>query len=522
MRAGTQGHPGLAPMTGRPGTATVVGMTTPNPSPRPRPRTLARSGTSRCLAAVIPLLVVASACGDSSAGGGPTSSPTSPSASSSTETTGPTADTAPPAAGAAEQQLAFLVTLLDDPAAVTDDEITARFDPAFLVQIPATEVRAAATEATAGGTGPWAVSASDLTEAGGTATVTSADGVPVTLNLSLTPDGRIAGLAVTPGSAEAIAAAFAQPGSQGEIDAALDAVAPGVTYAVFDASAGACDPILQRNGEAVVPTGSAFKLWVLATLGRAVGDGEASWDETMPVTDEHRSSPDGEIYTRANGTEVSLRELADQMISISDNTATDLLIARLGRPRIEATLTEVGISTAARNIPFLSTAELFKLKFVHPELGRRYLALDDPEQRRALLDGEVADAPLPWLTDPGWTGGGELDTPRLIDAIEWFATPRDLCLTFQDLDRLAATPGLEPVGHALELSSGIPFPDGQWDVIRFKGGSEPGVALFAHWLEAADGRRRVTVLSLTDPTTNFPTDAAVVPAARLLGLTATL
>lgn len=517
MRAGTQNDTGLAPMTGRPGTATVLGMTMPHPPRRPR-RARARARTIRYLAAIIPMMTVASACGGSGAGGGPTSS-----IEASTEAAGAaTDDTAPPATGAAEEQLAFLVALLDDPVSVTDDEITARFDPTFLAQIPAPELRAAAAEATAGATGPWTVSASDLTGAGGTATVTSADGVSLTLDLALTPDGLIAGVAVTPGSAEDIAAAFAQPGSQAEVDAALDAVAPGVTYAVFDASDGACDPILHRNGDAVVPTGSAFKLWVLAALGRAVRDGEASWDETVPVTDGHRSSPDGEVYTRPNGTEVSLRELADLMISISDNTATDLLMARLGRPRVEAVLTEVGVSTAARNIPFLSTAELFKLKFVHPELGRRFLALDDPEQRRALLDGEVAAAPLPWLTDPGWTGDGEIDTPRQIDAIEWFATPRDLCLTFQDLDRLAATPGLEPVGQALEISSGIPFPDMQWDVVRFKGGSEPGVALFAYWLQGADGRRRVTVLSLTDPATSFPTDATVVPAARLLGLTATL
>ncbi len=477
--------------------------------------------TIHCLASMTPLLMIASACGDGGAGDGP--APTSPPVSASTEATTRSApDTTLPTAGAAEEQLAFLVALLNDPAAVTDDEITARFDRLFLVQIPAADLRAAAAEATTGATGPWTVSASDLTAAGGTATVTSSDGVPLTLNLSLASDGRIVGVAVTPGSAEEITAAFTQPGTREEIDAALDAVAPGVAYAVFDAAAGACDPILRRNDEAVVPTGSMFKLWVLATLGRAVRDGEASWDETVPVTDEHRSSPDGEIYTRANGTEVSLRELADLMISISDNTATDLLMARLGRSRIESTLTELGISTVSRNIPFPDTAELFKLKFVHPDLGRRYLALDDPGQRRALLDGEVAEAPLPWLTDPGWTGEGELETPRLIDAIEWFATPRDICLTFQDLDRLAATPGLEPVGRALEISSGIPFPDGEWDVIRFKGGSEPGVVLFAYWLQGADGRRRVTVLSLTDPTTAFPTDAAVVPAARLLGLTATL
>ena len=181
---------------------------------------------------------------------------------------------------------------------------------------------------------------------------------------------------------------------------------------------------------------------------------------------------------------------------------------------------ELGISTATRNTPFLSTAELFKLKFVDPSLGDRYLALDDPEQRRSFLDGEVAATPLPWVADPTWTGEGALGTPRSIDEVEWFATALDICTTFLDLDRLAEQPGLEPVAAILELNPGLPFPATQWRTIRFKGGSEPGVVMFAHWLEAPSGERRVVTVSLTDPDRAFGEMEAVVPVARLLGLVA--
>jgi hypothetical protein len=267
-----------------------------------------------------------------------------------------------------------------------------------------------------------------------------------------------------------------------------------------------------------MPTGSTFKLWVLATLARAVESGAASWDETMPVTRADRSSPDGEVYALADGTPVTLRRLAELMISISDNTATDHLIARLGRPAIENTLRELGISTADRNTPFLSTAELFRLKFVDPALGGRYVAITDAEERRAFLDGAVAETPLPWIEDPAWMPPAAWGQPAFVEEIEWFATPLDLCTTFHDLDRLAATPGLEPVGEILSLNPGLPFPAGAWSTIRFKGGSEPGVAMLAYWLESPAADRRVVVLGLSDDRRTFTDIDIATAAARLIAL----
>jgi hypothetical protein len=288
---------------------------------------------------------------------------------------------------------------------------------------------------------------------------------------------------------------------------------------VFDAADGGCAVLRERNGEVASPTGSSFKLWVLATLARSVRDGDAAWDDEMAVDPALRSSPDGDIYQLDDGTPVTLQRLAEAMISISDNTATDHLVARLGRPAIEATMAELGVSTTARNTPFLSTGELFKLKFIDPSLGDRYLALADPEERRAFLDGDVAATSLPWIADPMWTGDPELlGAPQRIDELEWFATPLDLCVTLNDLDALAQRPGLEPVAEILELNPGLPFPEGRWSTIRFKGGSEPGVVMFAYWLEAPTGERRVVVVSLSDPDVAFAENDAVVPVARLLAL----
>ncbi|MEI9928564.1 MAG: serine hydrolase [Sphingomonas sp.] len=88
--------------------------------------------------------------------------------------------------------------------------------------------------------------------------------------------------------------------------------------------------------------GSAFKLVILAELIRATNAGERRW--TDAVTLDGAPLPGG-VYTQAPaGTRVALRELATKMISISDNSATDILIKTLGRARIEAMLPVVGIA----------------------------------------------------------------------------------------------------------------------------------------------------------------------------------
>jgi hypothetical protein len=96
-----------------------------------------------------------------------------------------------------------------------------------------------------------------------------------------------------------------------------------------------------------------------------------------------------------------------------------------------------------------------------------------------------------------------------------------LCATFHELARLRSIPGLDDVGEILTQNPGLPFPAGQWSTIWFKGGSEPGVIMFAYWLESPGGDRRVVVVSLTDEQRTIEDLPAATAVARLLGLTAT-
>src|SRR3546814_17410949 len=82
------------------------------------------------------------------------------------------------------------------------------------------------------------------------------------------------------------------------------------------------------------------------------------------------------------------------MVSVSDNSATDILLHALGRDKVEAVLPVVGIKEPAGMRPFLSTLEMFKLKGVDGgALGDQWLALDE-KGRRKLLAAHVVPEPI--------------------------------------------------------------------------------------------------------------------------------
>jgi beta-lactamase class A len=105
---------------------------------------------------------------------------------------------------------------------------------------------------------------------------------------------------------------------------------------------------------------------VLGALADAVQTGQMTWQEARPISSTWKSLPSGVMHTCPDGQNVSLLEYATKMISISDNTATDHLIGILGREAIEAVLPQMGNDFVSDNRPFLTTGEMFKLKWALP------------------------------------------------------------------------------------------------------------------------------------------------------------
>lgn len=260
--------------------------------------------------------------------------------------------------------------------------------------------------------------------------------------------------------------------------------------------------VLEYQPDQVMAIGSTFKLWVLGALGKAVAEGDAAWDQSLAIRNEHKSLPGGAMRLESPGREFPLRVYAERMISASDNTATDHLIARLGRDRVEAFMEETH-HDASLNEPLLTTRELFTLK-LPPDIAlrQRWLVADRARRKKLLSEGgAVASAVPSALLVNLWT------RPVYIEDIEWFAGVRDLCRVMTRLHEMERQEDLEPIGQVLRVNPGLDFDADAWASVGFKGGSEPGVLSFCWLLERADGRWFVLAMIWNNPIA--PVDPAV-------------
>lgn len=100
------------------------------------------------------------------------------------------------------------------------------------------------------------------------------------------------------------------------------------------------------NADLIFPQGSAIKIPVLLELFRQSDEGRLRLDERLPVTAEAQVGGSGVIRHFGDGTSaLSLRDLAVLMITLSDNTATNLLIERVGMDAVNRTMRELGLDS---------------------------------------------------------------------------------------------------------------------------------------------------------------------------------
>ncbi len=80
----------------------------------------------------------------------------------------------------------------------------------------------------------------------------------------------------------------------------------------------------------VFPAASTIKLPILIALFQDVESHKVSWQEQLTIDKKSIAQGSGDLQERKLGTTVSVLETATKMMAISDNTATNLLIDRLG------------------------------------------------------------------------------------------------------------------------------------------------------------------------------------------------
>ena len=240
------------------------------------------------------------------------------------------------------------------------------------------------------------------------------------------------------------------------LDSIADAHHGVVGYTVWNLDTG---ERLERRGDETFPTASLIKVPILVTVFDLVEKRQLSLDDPLTVLKIDQVPGSGTLQFMHPGITVTVRDAAWLMTTISDNTATNVLIDRLGIERVNADLAALGLERTAL--------------------------------RRRMFDF-VARA-------------------RGLDNV---TTPRDAARL---LCRFVLSDGLSPKSAerarrillAQQLNAGLParLPFGTpW---AHKTGNLPGLLHDAGWLEHDDGRR-VVVTVFTDHLRNDGDGALVL------------
>jgi beta-lactamase class A len=232
-------------------------------------------------------------------------------------------------------------------------------------------------------------------------------------------------------------------------------------------------PVLALDPDRSLAVGSAFKLAVLAAVQQEVAAHTLSWTQPITLQAHDMSLGSGILQSKPAGSTYTIEDLTRYMISISDNTAANMLIRVAGRKTIDALI-------PVADQPLLTTRELFALKEpAHAVLRTRYLAAKTPEARMRLLPA-IDALPLPSVS----TFTGE---PMALQ-VEYYFTTRQLCGLLRRvaaLPQMSVNPGVATVAD--------------WEHVAYKGGSEAGVLNLTTQVTAFNGTSYCVAATWNNP-----------------------
>ena len=147
------------------------------------------------------------------------------------------------------------------------------------------------------------------------------------------------------------------------------------------------------NGDTRFPTASGIKTAVMLEAWHQAKQGTLPMDATLTLREEDKVGGSGVLNGLAAGMPLKVRDLIHLMIVLSDNTATNMLVERLGTKKIDDRLAAYG---------FVDT-KIFRPTFrdgrpdVFPELEREFgLGMSTPREMARLMaliaDGRAGDA----------------------------------------------------------------------------------------------------------------------------------
>ncbi|MFL5465700.1 MAG: serine hydrolase [Gemmatimonadaceae bacterium] len=141
-----------------------------------------------------------------------------------------------------------------------------------------------------------------------------------------------------------------------KLDSIADAHHGTVGYSVIDLETGAR---INRRGDETFPTASLIKVAILVTVYDLVAKGQLSLDDPLTVLKIDQVPGSGIIQFLHNGTVLTVHDAAWLMSTISDNTATNLLLDRIIIRRVWAKMDSLGLThTRVHSKSFLRSSSV--------------------------------------------------------------------------------------------------------------------------------------------------------------------
>jgi beta-lactamase class A len=290
-----------------------------------------------------------------------------------------------------------------------------------------------------------------------------------------------------------------------DIDAEISKTGAKYSYQVSKVDDGKCDLVAGTNTDLSLPLASIFKLYVLLAVSESIKAGTVSWDDQLTVTKEGKLVGAAGLDEVPNGSTVSVRTAAQQMISASDNMATDLLIERVGHGAVERALVTAGHHDPGSMTPFPTTHELFSVGWGKPNLRDQWQKVSTSSTGRAQLFDQTNTRP--YDPDPART-----HTPASDIGAEWYGSAADICRVHAAL-QASAVGAAAPVKQILSAIPGIDLDRAKWPYIGAKGGNLPGDLTFSWYAVDRTGQPYVVSFQL-----NWPKFRSQTAAAWLLSI----
>jgi hypothetical protein len=138
---------------------------------------------------------------------------------------------------------------------------------------------------------------------------------------------------------------------------------------------------IARDEDRVMPTASLIKVPVLVALYAAAEAGRFALDDRITYGEEHRCLGSGVLSKLSPGVEMTVRDAAVLMMTISDNSATNMCIDLAGMDAINAQMRELGLGR---------TTLFYRLGDRTPGLDARRMSVSTAGEMVALMT-RIAD-----------------------------------------------------------------------------------------------------------------------------------